>query len=563
MVKFQAHFSKQIKKESVFLLVTSVILSLVTIGVESLTQTFIDGVTTESLKWMGTHLSILIAAYLGVTLLGYFKSYFEKQLNQEGRFEGQVELYQCLLNKKTSFFMHRQKGVLLHEVTNDIYEAMPWLTYGKLLFLLEGLNLLIIIVFMIYMDLKLSLVVIGLTGLSLLLSNRMSRLLGRKNNDKQRANASINHFLLDAVNSIRTIIQLDKRQYFSKQYESYMDEHYQPVIEGVIKGQAFYISQLIFSQEMIPFMVLVVGVILTAFKMTTIGTTIIMMNLTMQISKSVQAIGDILPQKHLSDEILRRIKPLYEDSQANEVINTAANIEVKQNGSFNQEIQNFQVPIRPFESLKVAIPNYRYPETDHVVLSGAYFEMIKGDCVQLQGASGKGKTTLTALISLRLPLDEKALDCEILYNNQPIQSYPIKDYYKHVLQVAQSPLIIEGSLLENLFLGDDFSEEDLNEVIETACLSDFVKENGLTYPIKEKGKNISGGERQRIGLARILLRRPDLLILDEVTSALNPGMREKLVKQVMAYQAKYELTLIVISHNDDFTSYCNKVWNLV
>ena len=122
--------------------------------------------------------------------------------------------------------------------------------------------------------------------------------------------------------------------------------------------------------------------------------------------------------------------------------------------------------------------------------------------------------------------------------------------------------MIEGTLKENLLLGDEYLKEDLKEIIYTCCLENFLNTRGIDYHIKEDGKNISGGEKQRIGLARILLRRPDLLILDEVTSALNEEIREEIVKRIINYKEKYNLTLIAISHNNDFKQYSNKTCQL-
>jgi ABC-type bacteriocin/lantibiotic exporter with double-glycine peptidase domain len=391
-----------------------------------------------------------------------------------------------------------------------------------------------------YIDIYLSVIVLVLVALSILLSNRMSLFLGKKNNEKQIVNSELNQFMIETIKSIGSVVQLNKRQYFGHKYEKLIEKKYRPIIEHVIVGQALYISQLIFSQEIIPFIVLFIGMIFTALGKMTIGTTIIMMNLTIRISKSVQIIGDLLPKKHLSNEIYGRIKYIY-----------AAPTD-------DDDTSKLLVP--DFEKLAIELDEYIYPNTKHSAISNVKLEIEKGDLVSLNGASGKGKTTLVNLISRLLPTYEPS--CKILYNGVRIETFQAKDYYKHVLQVGQDTLVVQGTLEENLHLGDKYTKKELDEVIYTCHLENFIKENGMNYYIKENGKNISGGERQRIGLARILLRKPDLLILDEVTSALNEEIRTEIVKRIVNYKEKYNLTIIAISHNTDFRAHSNKSYQL-
>ena len=123
-------------------------------------------------------------------------------------------------------------------------------------------------------------------------------------------------------------------------------------------------------------------------------------------------------------------------------------------------------------------------------------------------------------------------------------------------------VLIEGSILENLLLGDSYSKEEINEVIKTCVLDEFCREKGMDFFIQENGKNISGGERQRLGLARMLLRKPEVLILDEVSSALDEATRQLLLQRLTAYQQKHQMTMVAVSHNHDFDRYSNKIVEL-
>ncbi len=540
MKNYSIIFSKKIKRNRKLLFIVSIVLSLTSILVESLTLSFIDNAILANVHFITKNCLLLLVMYIIVSVMVYVKKYLENYMDKKGKFEGQVDIFKNVLEKEMLFFSKQETGVLLHNITSDIYEAMPWYCYGQLQYYLEILNLLAILIFMMYIEIHLSVIVLILVGVSILLSNRMSIFLGKKNNEKQIVNSELNQLMVETVKSMGSIVQLNKRNYFERKYETYMDQKYKPIIEHVILGQALYISQLIFSQEIIPFLVLFMGMIFTALGQTTIGTTIIMMNLTVRISKSVQILGNLLPKKHASKEIYNRIKLIYELP--------------------NDEDDICKLSVPTFEKLEIEIDKYVYPDTKKIAINDIKLKIEKTDLVSLNGESGKGKTTLVKLISRLLPIEQSS--CKIRYNGKDIEGFRIKDYYKHVLQVGQESLVIEGTLEENLLLSDLFSKEELDEVIYTCHLESFINEHGMNYYIKENGKNISGGERQRIGLARILLRKPELLILDEVTSALNEEIRDEIVKRIVSYKEKYNLTIIVISHNTDFRKYSNKIYQL-
>lgn len=111
-------------------------------------------------------------------------------------------------------------------------------------------------------------------------------------------------------------------------------------------------------------------------------------------------------------------------------------------------------------------------------------------------------------------------------------------------------------------MGRNFSEEEMIEALKIASLYDFVKEVGLDYSVSETGKNLSGGQKQRLALARIVLRKPQILILDEATSGLDEENERAVVKNLEQYAKEQECILIVTSHKEELKQICNKVLEL-
>lgn len=134
-------------------------------------------------------------------------------------------------------------------------------------------------------------------------------------------------------------------------------------------------------------------------------------------------------------------------------------------------------------------------------------------------------------------------------------------YYSHVLQSQQTPYIFRDTILNNITLGEAFSEREIHEAVEAACLEEFVESKGMDYLIEQNGENISGGQKQRLGLARALIRKPELLMLDEPVSALNPELADTVTERVAEYCRRWRMSLLIVSHNDSFEKYYEEKQN--
>ena len=131
--------------------------------------------------------------------------------------------------------------------------------------------------------------------------------------------------------------------------------------------------------------------------------------------------------------------------------------------------------------------------------------------------------------------------------------------YDRVMQVDQKPFTINKSIYENICLGDKFTEDELNKVIDVCKLRNLVEQKGLDFVIDERGENVSGGEKQRISIARMLIRKPDLILLDEPTSALDEKTSENFVRELIDYGNKNDMTIVAITHRDDFTKRADEI----
>jgi ATP-binding cassette subfamily C protein len=195
----------------------------------------------------------------------------------------------------------------------------------------------------------------------------------------------------------------------------------------------------------------------------------------------------------------------------------------------------------------------------HPVLSHASLEIETNKITVLQGPSGAGKTTI---IDLLIGLNKPASG-SIWIGNDRIEDIDIKAWRRSIGYVPQELLLFHDTIRENILLGaSDISEEQLAAAIRQANADGFIGrlEHGLDTDVGAMGGKLSGGQRQRIAIARALATRPQMLILDEVTSALDPVSETEIVNNIAALRGQY--TIVAITHRPAWTAIADRLYNI-
>ena len=193
------------------------------------------------------------------------------------------------------------------------------------------------------------------------------------------------------------------------------------------------------------------------------------------------------------------------------------------------------------------------------VILNATFEVPANKITVLQGPSGSGKTTL---IDLLIGLNT-AQSGKILIGKQPIENIDIKAWRQSIGYVPQELMLFHDTIHENISLSNpDISADAVLAALDQAGAMEFINAmpDGIETDVGEMGGRLSGGQRQRIALARALVTNPKILILDEVTSALDPETEAEIVNYIASLRGRY--TIVAITHRPAWTKIADRLYTI-
>ncbi len=208
---------------------------------------------------------------------------------------------------------------------------------------------------------------------------------------------------------------------------------------------------------------------------------------------------------------------------------------------------------KDYQDVFLSFDNVSFAYQGNVALQNVSFEVNKNETIGIIGGTGSGKSTLVNLIP-------RFYDSEgqIYIKGQTIQSYDLKELRNMIGIVPQKAVLFKGTLRENMQWGkQNASDEEIWQALDLAQASAFVKklENGLDTMVTQDGKNLSGGQRQRLTIARALVKKPEILILDDSASALDFATDAALRKSLKTIQS----TIFIVSQRVSSIMHADKI----
>ena len=465
----------------------------------------------------------IITDYIRNSIVFDFDNNFDSKLTNN--------IYKKILSLPLKYHHSRPVGDIMSRV-NDLSSIKEFINFVSFSLITDFLFVIIIfiIIFFINKLLFLLLIIFALTYMFVYLLFRdkiysMSLILKEKNSE-------VNSYLIESILGIDTIknfnIEKERKLRFKSKYNN--------LLKLNVKYNKFILSIELFQNFIMTIsnvFILFVGIKLVNKGLLLFSNLIIINSLLIYFFISLKNIIYF-------DRILIDSKNSY--NRLEDLLDEEEDNNNKSNFNFNNNIE---------------FKNVAYSYDSYNIFENLSFNIDKGDFVFVKGDSGVGKSTLFKILTKQIN-DYKG---KVIIDNTNIKNLSLNDIRNNICFVSQNEIIFTDTILNNITLFKEVTKKELEKVIRITGIYKFLKEKNisLNFLLEENGHNISGGERQRILLARALLQNKKILILDETTNGIDILSEENIVRKV---KEEYDVTLILISHRYDNLKLFNKVFEI-
>ncbi|MCZ6736846.1 MAG: ABC transporter ATP-binding protein [Actinobacteria bacterium] len=428
-----------------------------------------------------------------------------------------------------------QRGVLVSRVTSDVDQISRFMQWAGLMIIINGGQAILALIVMLVLSVPLGLIVVALVPFIVLMIRWFqSRLEVAYLIVRERVGHML-ALLAETVVGAPVIRAYGIESGTRKRLEEAIESHRSAAVKAGRLSASFSGAGEI-SSSVVVAAVLVVGTVMAAQGSTTVGTVVAFLFLVQLFVQPVQIMGEAVNEAQTAVAGWRRVLDILDIAP-----------DVADPGPDGVDLPHEAVGVH-FERVTFRYPQSGQPAADATAspaLRDTTIEIPPEQRVAIVGETGSGKTTFAKLLSRLMDPTEG----RVLIGNVDVRTLRFASLRDRVVMVPQDGVLFRGSIADNVRMGrPDATEEDLVAVFDHLGLREWLNElaAGLDTPVGERGSALSVGERQLVTLVRAAIADPDLLILDEATSAVDP------VTEVRISQALNELTagrtVVTIAH---------------
>ena len=530
-------YIKKYKGKMITALVLSVFAAISGLLGPLITQYALDNTIPQ--KNMG-QLVLLTLAFVGTIAVSITFSTIRSRImtvvGQDIIFDIRTDLFKHLQELPFEYYDNRPHGKILIRVVNYVNSVSDMLSNGIINVILECLNMLFIMIFMFFVNVKLSLVVLSGLPIFAFIMMMIKKRQRKAWQDVSNKSSNLNAYLQENITGAR-VTQIFTREEENAQIFDRLSEKYRKSWINAVKYSHLVWPATDNVSTLVRAAIFVVGLLVLTPAAVSLGTIVAMTSYASSFWQPIMNLSNIFNNFINNIAYLERIF---------ETLDEPATIADKPNA---QDIGDITGEVK-FDDV-----TFSY-EQGKTVLEHISFDVKPGESVALVGPTGAGKSTVVSLLSRFYDLDSG----KITIDGKDISQATLHSLRSQMGIMLQDSFIFSGTIYDNIRYGRlDATEEEIREAAKIVCADEFISEmkDGYMTEVNERGSKLSGGQKQLISFARTLLSDPKILVLDEATSSID-APTEKLLQQGLQ-RLLVGRTSFIIAHRLSTIKNCDKI----
>ena len=471
-------------------------------------------------------LAIIVAfSTKGISL--YLAKILMIQISEEVKKMLQINMLKSFINADTQIIESKHTGKYISNLSFDVDQITRMLAEAFLSIFKDSLTLIGLLLVMFFQNWKLSLIAIIMIPLATIIARKLGKRMGKVATEAQERSGNLNRYFVDLFKNHKIIKIFQRENFENKRSEDYVNA----LKDKSIKIRSVYLRSTPIMEVLTGFMIALLIfysgklIINEELNINNFFSFLAAMMLAYQPVKSLTKVNIAISQ---GLSAAKRIIPIIDIK--NEISKNENSKEISlSEGTINFENVNFAY----------------YSNPDKEVLKNISVKFSGGKMTALVGQSGSGKSTLLNMI----PRIYHPSNGKINIDNQDLSEINLYSLRKQISIVDQNTTLFDDTVFNNIkYAKPDATKEEVLEAAKLSMSTDFINnlENGFETKIGENGVKLSGGEKQRLSIARAFLKQSKIILLDEATSSLDSDTEEKIQKAIE--ELIHNKTTIVIAH---------------
>ena len=514
----------------------STLLSIVT---SLLSRNLINAIIArEGWQVLQTGIAVVLLAVAGI-LLSAFVSRYSAKINLRISIELHAEVYSVFMNTDWSSLQQYHSGDLLSRINTDVATVASSVLGWVPTLIIKLTQFIVSLVVILYYDPTMAVFALLSAPLTFFVARPFISKMRSLNKEMRNVNSELISFYEETLQNIQAIKAFNLVDSFRKKLDEVQKKYYDTSMEFnrfSVKNSSFLSA----TSKLVSFLCLGWGAYRLWCGKIDFGTMVLFIQLAGYLASSMTALIKLVPSAIECTVAAQRIMTIFDLPR--ERMDYLEEVSRLRNDPFSVHLENLGFGYR----------------ADRPVLKSLNLHIRPKEMVAIIGPSGSGKTTLfRILLGLLQPTEGSA----VLIG--PEECVPLSPSTRCLFSyVPQDNVIFSGTIADTLRLvRPDATDDQIYDALRVACAEDFVRKlpDGIYSSLKERGSSLSVGQNQRLAIARAILADAPILLLDEVTSALDLETEQKVLQNIAALEGK---TCIISTHRPSVLSLCNHIYRI-